>query len=247
MVADCGIIAGAGRSGDAAQQGISVLGNGTTIRRCTLARIGYNGIHFSGSHVVIEENSVDSFCLVKDDGAGIYNFESEGQKVTNRTIRKNTVLHAVGAFAGAESYYYEGYGKAAGIYLDGDSHQTDVTENVIGYGPWAGFFVNNNGNNRFTDNLVYGHKMAILLSQSKNGRIRDMVITGNRLIGKKPLYLKLYEADKPEQFGRFSKNIYSKGEGVWIDGQFTGGRTEKIEFKSWQALGLDKDSEIRNR
>jgi hypothetical protein len=246
MVADCGTIAGAGRSGDAAQQGISVSGDGTVIRRCTVLRTGYNSIHFSGSRVTVEENRIDSFCLVKDDGAGIYNFEGEGQKVRDRTIRNNTILHAVGAFEGAERYDYEAYGKAASIYLDGDSHETEVSGNVIGYGPWVGFFVNNNGNHRFTNNLVYGHDMAILLSQSKAGRIRQMVIAGNQLVGQKPLYFKLYEADKPEKFGRFSKNSYSKGEGVWIEQQFKGGRTEKLDFGAWKALGMDKDAEIKD-
>ena len=241
-VANCGLIAGAGRSGDASQEGISIAGDNTTVRGCTVTRTGYNAIHFNGNNARIENNTVDLFCLVKDDGAGIYLFESEGITTKNRVVANNKVLHAVGAFAGAESYDYEAYGKAAGIYLDGNSNHTDVTGNIIAYGPWAGIFVNNNSDNRFTGNLVQGHAMAILLTESRLGTIRNLVIRGNRCFGEKGLYVKLYADDDPASLGEFSGNSYSKGKTIWIDRQYQNGGIKTLSLEQWQSLGLDKGS-----
>jgi parallel beta-helix repeat protein len=245
-VTNCGTIAGAGRSGDAAQEGISIAGDNTTIRGCTVTKTGYNAIHFNGNNARIENNTVDLFCLVKDDGAGIYAFESDGVITKNRVVQNNTVLHAVGAFAGAESYYYEAYGKAAGIYLDGATNHTDVTGNVIAHGSWAGFFVNNTADNRFTGNLVYGHAMSILLTESRAGNIRNLVIRGNRCIGEKALYIKLYEDDNPVALGEFGGNIYSKGKNIWIDRQYKNGGTKNLDLQQWKAFGQDKSSAVHD-
>jgi parallel beta-helix repeat protein len=245
-VTNCGIVAGAGRSGDAAQEGISIAGDNTTVSGCTVIKTGYNAIHFNGNNARIENNTVDLFCLIKDDGAGIYAFETDGVTTQNRLVQNNTVLHAVGAFAGAESYYYEAYGKAAGIYLDGNSNHTEVTGNVIAYGPWAGFFVNNNADNRFISNLVYGHAIAILLTESSAGKVRNLVIKGNRCIGDKGLYVKLYADDNPAALGEFSRNIYSKGKSIWIDRQYKNGGTKNLDLQQWKALGVDRDSAAKD-
>ncbi len=212
--ADIGTIPGAGRSGDGAQQAISVAGNNTKVQGCTVIRTGYNGIHFDGSNALIERNLVDSFCLVKDDGGGIYTYENDGVQVANRVVQNNIVLHAVGAFAGAESYYYERWGKAAGIYLDGNSNHTLVTKNVVAHGEWSGLFVNNNGTNDLVANLFYDHAASILLLQSKAGNIRNMVIKNNECIARtnyqKTLVVRMFEKDNPALFGTFSANFYAR-------------------------------------
>jgi hypothetical protein len=213
-VNNIGTIAGAGRSGDGAQQGIAVSGNNTTITNCRVTNIGYNGIQFNGNNAKIENNYVDTFCTVKDDGGGIYTYENDGVTVANRVVRNNIVLNAIGVFAGAESYYYEAHGKAAGVYLDGNSNHTTVSNNVLAHGAWAGVFVNNNSSNQILDNLIYNHAASVFLTTSKAGKIRNMTITGNkcvaRLASQEAVYIQMYAADNPASMGTFNNNFYAR-------------------------------------
>lgn len=242
-VANCGTIAGAGRSGDGAQQGIFISGNGTTISHCTVTNTGYNAIQFSGSNARIEHNYIDRFCLVKDDGAGIYTYVEEGTAVHNRVIRNNRIFHAQGAFDGARSYDYEAFGKAAGIYLDGNCHQTEVSGNNIGYGFWAGIFVHNNGQNQLLNNTIYGYPVGILLTAGKAGAIRNLVVSGNNCSSRQCLYIRLMEKDNPALFGRFERNCYPRSSTIVIDRQYpNGGGAKAIRLKEWKAFGLDRTS-----
>jgi hypothetical protein len=247
-VSNIGTIAGAGRSGDGAQQGIAVSGTNTTITNCTVTNIGYNGIQFNGSNAKIENNLIDQFCLVKDDGGGIYTYEESGVTVANRVVRNNIVLNAVGTFAGAESYYYEAHGKAAGVYLDGNSNHTEVSNNVIAHGEWAGVFVNNNSGNQILSNLIFNHAESIYLLESQAGNVRNMTITGNECVAKtatqKALYIKLYAADNPASMGTFNNNFYARpvddSKTITLDKQYTSNGTTELTLAEWKATyGVD--------
>ncbi len=248
---DIGTIPGAGRSGDGAQQAISVAGNNTLVRNCTVLRTGYNGIHFDGSNALIERNLVDSFCLVKDDGGGIYTYENDGVQVANRVVQNNIVLHAVGAYAGAESNYYEQWGKAAGIYLDGNSNHTLVTKNVVAHGEWAGLFVNNNGENDLIANLFYNHAASILLLQSKAGNIRKMTIKNNECIARtanqKTLIVRMFEKDNPALFGTFTSNFYARPvddrKTIAVEKYYEANGEHQLTLAEWKSqYGVDQSS-----
>ncbi|HEX8279073.1 MAG TPA: right-handed parallel beta-helix repeat-containing protein, partial [Segetibacter sp.] len=101
-VTRCGTIAGLGESGDGKYNGILINGDGTTISNCTVKNIGFNAIYFDGNNVLVEHNFVDSFCTVKDDGGGIYTFTNDGVTRSNRIIRNNIILHAIGCPDGAQ-------------------------------------------------------------------------------------------------------------------------------------------------
>ena len=92
-----------GASSDPTYNGVYIVGNGTTVKNCVIAQSGWQGIEFMGSNVLIEQNFIDSFCMVKDDGGGIYTYNGGNSPVSNRIIRNNIILNAIGAFAGAES------------------------------------------------------------------------------------------------------------------------------------------------
>ena len=248
FVSDIGTIPGAGRSGDGAQQGIAVLGDNTTITNCTVTRVGYNGIQFNGNNARIESNLVDRFCLVKDDGGGIYTFENDGVTVANRVVRNNIVLNAIGNFEGAESYYYEAFGKAAGVYLDGNSNHTEVSNNVLAHGSWAGVFVNNNSWNQIKNNLIYDQASSIQLVVSQTGNIRNMVIAGNECVAKtakqKTLYIKLYAADDPALLASFNNNYYARpvddSKTITVDRLYTSNGTTNLTVAEWKATyGVD--------
>ncbi|SEI40363.1 Right handed beta helix region [Dyadobacter koreensis] len=235
-----GIIAGAGRSGDTAQEAISVYGTGTTIRNCSVISTGFNGINFSGSgdDVLVENNFVDHFCKIKDDGGGIYTFNSRG---TNRKIKNNIVLNAVGAYQGAESSYWEAYGKAAGIYLDGGSKDTQIDNNVIAHGPWAGIFVNGTSDHHITNNLVYDFARVLLIHSFKDLFVRNLTVKNNvflaKLASQSAMYVHMYFNDDPSQYGSFDKNTYARpindANTITIQREYAGGGQANISLSDW--------------
>jgi parallel beta-helix repeat protein len=229
---NAGIIPGAGRSGDGAQQGISITGEHTMVVNCTVTNSGYNGIHFNGSDALVERNVVDRFCTVKDDGGGIYTYHgSASTTLSNRLIRDNVILNAIGAYPGCEAFPYEAFGKAAGVYLDGFSNHTDVVGNSIAHGEWGGIFVNSNRDNRLVGNTVFDHAQQVLISVSTPGAVRGLTVTDNTLVARtsaqKTLQVDLFANDDPRQFGVFDRNAYARpiaeGSTLAIDHRYSGG------------------------
>ena len=235
-----GVIAGAGRSGDTAQEGISVYGTGTTIKNCSVINTGFNGINFAGSgdNVLVENNFVDTFCKIKDDGGGIYTFNSKG---ANRKIRNNIVLNAVGAFQGAESSYWEAYGKAAGIYLDGGNKDTEIDNNVIAHGPWGGIFVNGTSDHRIVNNLVYDFPRVLLIHSFKDLFVRNLTVKNNVFLAKSAsqsaMYVHMYFNDDPSQYGSFNNNTYARPVNdagtITVQREYAGGGQASISLSQW--------------
>ncbi len=210
-VSNVGTIAGAGKSGDDAQEGVSINGNNTTITDCSVINTGFNGIAFSGNNALIGNNYVDSFCTIKDDGGGIYTYTGN-----NALIKNNIVLHAIGAYAGAEWSYWEPFGKAVGIYLDNGSpnHYATVTGNTVAHGDWGGIFINSNGGNTIVNNTIFDFAEQLLLSSSSAGTIRNTTILNNKFIAKtseqRTLYNQMYVNDSPSLFGTIDSNYYAR-------------------------------------
>lgn len=210
VLTNSGIVAGAGRSGDAAQCGIFIAGIGAVITNNRVINSGYNAIDWTGDGALVEKNLVDTYCTIKDDGGGIYNFIG-----LNGIIRKNIVLNAVGAYEGANWGYWEPFGKAAGIYLDNgaDNHYCTVTENVVANGDWAGIFINNNGNNTITNNLVYNCRYQFAMTDFNNIP-RNITLTGNTFIAKTAeqfcFRIEMGSNDTLSLLGTFNNNIYAR-------------------------------------
>ena len=209
-VENSGIIAGAGRSGDGAQIGIFVYGQANKITNCSIINSGYNAIDFSGGeNTLVENNFIDTYCKIKDDGGGIYTYNS-----TKSIIRNNIVLNAVGAYAGAEWGYWEPHGKAAGIYLDNGvkNHNITVSNNTIAHGDWAGIFVNNNGDNKILNNISYDLFYPLFIADFDG--LRNNEIFDNQFIAKKasqyPFHIEMGFADNLSQLGRFDRNIFAR-------------------------------------
>ncbi|RYF20605.1 MAG: T9SS type B sorting domain-containing protein [Flavobacteriales bacterium] len=239
-VKNSGMVAGAGRSGDGAQIGIFVYGQATKITNCSVINSGYNAIDFSGGEQsLIENNFIDTYCAVKDDGGGIYTYTA-----TNSIIKNNIILNAVGAYAGAEWGYWEPHGKAAGIYLDQgiDNHHITVSNNTIAHGDWAGIFVNNNGHNKITNNISYDLFYSLLISDFSGPRNNEIV--DNQFIAKKttqyPFHIEMGFADNLSQLGSFDRNVFARP--IDDDKTFSvyrnykeGGGRQYMSLESWKA------------
>lgn len=117
---------------------------------------GSNGIHWQGYNISIRRNKIEYHNSVIDDGGGIYTYNGSGNSNTyitaNRVIDHNIVMNGQHPVAGANATDPETYG----IYLDGNSHNATVTNNVSAYNiGGSGFLGNQNRNIIFTGNTFY--------------------------------------------------------------------------------------------
>jgi hypothetical protein len=213
-VSNSNMIPGSGRSGTGASIGISVFGDNTTIINNRIKNSGYSGIQFIGNNVLIEKNYIDTFCTIKDDGGGVYTFEGGSNETNfNRKIRNNIILNAIGAQAGAEAYYYEPFGKGAGIYLDEYVNNVEITGNTIANGDWGGIFLHNAHDCQINNNIIYNHRYQVHVSQYAPAS-RNMVETGNQYIAKQAAqevwYYRTYVADDPSTMGTSNNNYFAR-------------------------------------
>ncbi len=213
-VRNTNIIPGSGRSGTGISVGITINGNGARIINNKVYNSGYNGISFLGDNVLVERNLVDTYCTLKDDGGGIYTYIGESNATSyNRKVRNNIVLNAVGAYAGAEAYWYENFGKAAGIYLDEHVNNVEVTGNVVANGDWGGIFLHNAHHNLISNNIFYNHRYQVLVSQY-TAMTRANTMTNNQYISKysyqETYYYRTFVADNPSNMGTFDNNVYAR-------------------------------------
>jgi parallel beta-helix repeat protein len=251
-VTNTNMIAGTGRSGSGVGNGITVNGNGVNILNNRVINCGYSGIQFFGDNVLVEKNYVDGFCYLKDDGGGIYTFNGPEDKTEyNRIIRNNIVLNAVGNFESAQTYWWEAYGKAAGIYLDEHVNNVIVTGNTIANGDWAGMFIHNTHDCQITNNIVYNHRYQMHLSQYSL-KSRNMLETGNQYVAPKAFqmtwFYRTYIADSPTNMGTSNNNYFARplDDNKTIRVGFlmnSGGDTTDISLAQWQSqYGLDLNS-----
>lgn len=223
-------ISGSGRSGDGVGTGISITGNNNIVKKNRVVNSGYNGIEFAGDNILVEKNFVDSFCVIKDDGGGIYTYQGLTVTNSNRIVRNNIILNAVGAYAGAESYYYEAYGKAAGIYLDGYSNNVELTGNTVANGEWAGIFIHNNFAHRLLNNTVFNTGRQLYIS-AYDGQVHNLVWRNNKLIAKTPaqstLLIETYVNNSIASMATADSNYYARpfedSATISVDNRYSGG------------------------
>lgn len=216
---NCGVIIGAGKSGESAQEALGMNADNITVTNCHVVNSGYNGIQFSGNHAFIKGNFVDSFCLIKDDGGGIYTYSGD----SDRIIRNNVVTNAIGAYAGAEAFYYENYGKAAGIYLDGSSNHTLVDYNTLRNGNWAGVFINNNHHNSVINNNISNNAMQVYV-YNYNTDTHDITSMYNTFVSNANqygLYIDNYSSDRISSFLNSDYNTYIGSYATGVKNEFS--------------------------
>lgn len=104
-----------------------------TIENNSIQNVGYNGITFYGYSITIKNNFVNNFCMVVDDGGGIYTYTGSTQgrePMTNIRITGNIVLNGItnrtGTPAGTMAV-------ANGIYLDNNTNNVEVDNNSVAH------------------------------------------------------------------------------------------------------------------
>jgi hypothetical protein len=124
----------------------------TLIQYNTISNIGYSGIQFYGTNINVKNNFVNTFCLLLQDGGGIYTYLENPATSQANLIQSNIVINAIGNHEGLD---HDMYHNAFGIYVDAFSTGITVENNTIAYIAGYNFFCNGNRNGVIRGNTMY--------------------------------------------------------------------------------------------
>jgi len=215
ILTDSGLIAGAGNYGDLGQEGIIDMGSNVTISNNTLQRIGYSGIRFANkANILIEKNLIDTYCLVKDDGGGIYTWNNAAvpDVPTNNVVRYNIILNAIGNASGTDKTTPEAYG----IYMDDNSSQVQILNNTIAYCYYAIVFHNGHHMSLLGNNVYDSHAIALFWKDNAAVSITGQNVQDNVFYAKSGQNsARFWDVDggpgnSIASFGVFDNNYYSR-------------------------------------
>src|SRR5207253_458689 len=131
---------------------------GLTCTNNQVIKTGYTGIFFEGDNNLIQNNFVDSSCMILDDGAGIYTVTSTPKGKTpavnvNNRVLDNIVDHSIGAPLGAGKVE----NRAHCYYLDDNANHVVLKGNTGCNAGNSGLFIHNANNYSILDNVFYNN------------------------------------------------------------------------------------------
>lgn len=219
-----GLHPGRGLSGNGTYNALSIasdvpLAGKNIFQYNTIDSTGYLGVDFRTGHTQIKNNVVSNFCMMKDDGAGIYTW---GNEFGDNVIEGNIVLNGVGSGAGTTNPSQR---FASGIYIDDRSSDILIKNNTVAYCATAGIFLHNVKKITVSGNTLFGNGNALLTKERGQLFIKrdaivpmtthalDLNVTRNKLVATQEtsscLFLSGTKKEEMESLGTFNLNQYS--------------------------------------
>lgn len=183
-ISNINLYAGMGKSGDQTGIGIYSRSDSTYIANNVLRQIGYSGIFFGGNGTVVEQNIVDGYCLIKNDGGGIYTYEGQRNlSYQNRIIRSNTIINGKGTRKGNKFSNSITHPQVEGIYIDDNASGIEISNNKIGSVSRNGINLHNAREIIINKNTVFDCANLLSFSHDNLGDpISKIKVSENRLI-----------------------------------------------------------------
>lgn len=139
-IKNVGVLAGMGLTLNA-YTGIFTIGDSSKVSNNRMDSVGYIGYQFYGKKTFPYRNYITNFCLLKDDGGGIYTITGTPGSTINdgSVIRGNILINGIGALNGTTGVAASS--AAAGIYMDEQSRQLTADSNSISNCYFANIFL----------------------------------------------------------------------------------------------------------
>lgn len=227
-IKNTGLFAGMGGSGAGTYEAITSFGDNTNIEANRIDSTGYNGIYFGGNSSQAKNNYIRYFCLIKDDGAGIY--IGDWSKTSNKKVTGNIILHGVGNSAGTNR---RSSLQAEGIYIDDNSAGVTVNDNTVSQCSNNGIKIHNAKNIGVYNNTVFNNGIQLRLEQdhyiATSDYIRNNTIRNNTFfaVNEKQTSAKFStNQDDIPSFGEIDSNIYCRPANI-ADVKYRGGQVDK--------------------
>jgi len=246
-VLNTSLLPGLAKSGDGNGIAICSAGNGNTLEYNEIRNTGYTSITFNGDDVTIKNNLIDSFCLIKDDGAGIY---SNGTSVLykNRKITGNIVMNGVGISNGTDNPSKQ---PVSGIYMDNEASAAEITGNTFANCNNSGIYIHNSAGMIVKNNTLFNNNLQLNFIQESDhpSSVRNNITTNNILFSKYSTQLISSiksNVDDIAYFGKFDSNYYARpvDDRITIYNYFPGAAMN-FDLSGWQnKYGKDGASQI---
>lgn len=215
-----GVIPGRSKSGDGSNIGLFITANTAQVGRNIVQynlidSIGYSAIDFRSGNTLIKNNVIRNFCMVKEDGAGIYTWHNS---FGENSIEENIVLYS-------EAPTYTPKSLVSGIYVDDLSSNIVVKKNTVAYCPTAGIYIHNASKINVVENVLFGNGTNLLEDEKGQLYIKYDVATQELTLDRPELAVRnnsftsidettacvLFNSDFIQDYtkiGRLSSNIY---------------------------------------
>ena len=206
---------GMGKTGIGSGNGLEVASDNSLVEYNEVINTGYVGIRFGGNNTIVNNNFINNYCLLKDDGGGIYtwtgpaNTENHGRKITN-----NIVMNGVGSKDGTPLQNTSSNSVAEGIYLDDNATGVEITNNTVANVSGKGIFIHNGRNFTINSNTVYNSGVQLALTHDnlgnaiRNGKIFDNIFFSKSKSQKSANILTVKPENDLKEMGSFDRNYY---------------------------------------
>jgi parallel beta-helix repeat protein len=260
-----GMVPGKGKSGDGAYIAFYATGGTrdkkTTIQNNIIDSTGYSAIDFRNGSTLVKNNVVSNFCLIKDDGGGIYTWTNA---YGNNIIEGNIILGR----KTANTARYSDKNFSYGIYIDDRSKNIVIRKNTIAYCSVGGIFIHNSNGLEISENTLLGngensfHKEKGQFVLRRDGlapesqyEISDLNISKNTIVSTMEdqycIYL-IFAKDQPMSIGSLTNNEYTVVRPLSFAGKDESGKPavcrspEEFQLADWQKLNnQDQHSTLR--
>ncbi|WP_162945016.1 right-handed parallel beta-helix repeat-containing protein, partial [Flavisolibacter nicotianae] len=179
VIRNTGMVRGMGLSGDGHYNALHYIGGNSLIQGNEIRNTGYIGINFVGDYTVIKNNVVDSFCMVKSDGGGIYTSAQSGQ--AGRRVTGNLVLNGLGDRYGRKKEELDNpfAGNVHGIYMDGGATDVAIDGNTVANCASSGLELSSPFNVQVLGNTFYNNTLAQVLYYESKSPISNLTVKNN--------------------------------------------------------------------
>jgi parallel beta-helix repeat protein len=175
-ISNTATIAGMGGSGEGQYNAIMNV-RSSNVSQNRITNTGYMPISFQGTNNLIQNNFIDTYCFVKDDGGGIY---CGGQDFNGSRILGNIVLNGIGALTGTP----DKDGRTHGIYVDDGGYNVEIGGNSVAYCQYGGIYTHNSHNLNIHDNTVFANGTTGIKYYNDGNSISNVTLTGNIFFAK---------------------------------------------------------------
>ncbi len=253
-IKNTGTLPGMGKGDSGSYEALLMSGDNYLVEWNTIDSTGYIPVTFRGDSIRIKNNLIDHFCLVKDDGGGIYTWNNTANApvYTYREITGNIILNGAGAGDGTDDPARD---VAHGIYIDDNSNHVKITANTVAHCKGYGLFLHNSKDVSVTGNTLFDNSIQLVAEHDNiapHAPVRNIVISGNILFSRHPdQVVAAYKTIKDDigLFGNFSDNYYCRpiNEGLSIQASFhrnNSGFHTFLDVDGWKSIyGKDNNSQ----
>jgi parallel beta-helix repeat protein len=260
-----GLVPGRGNSGNGTYIGFRMYASEQAtdqnlIALNTIDSSGYSGLDFRSGNTIIRNNLISNFCLVKDDGAGIYTWNNT---LGSNIISANIIQNGIGSGEGTTEYDKR---FAYGIYIDDRSSSITVKDNIVSACATAGIFIHNSKLLSITGNTAFGNgtniankergqfyiKLDTLGKLGRNIKLQ-LIVSSNKWIANHEalncVYLSVLKIQNLDELGSFTGNSFEVvNPNFAVAALFSANAicSASVDYrlKDWQALTLYEQKSV---